>query len=135
MAPRPAHGGVVMTRHHDIRANAAHAAWARLAHGGHDAVRLQVQCAHGHHVATVYDTDSGLVYASPVRAVSHGSRDLPDEPKGDHEPHRWFDWLVEAPGAMADDALPAWCDCGPRTLSRAAVRTWVRSGERRVIVD
>jgi hypothetical protein len=125
----------VTTRHHDIRNAAAHAAWSRLPHGGHDAVRLRVQCAHGHHVATVYETDAGLVYVAPVRDVSHGSRDLPDEPKDVHEPHRWFDWLADAPGAAADDALPAWCDCGPRTLSRAAVRTWVRSGEHRVVVD
>ena len=98
-------------------------------------MRLRVQCSRGHHVASVYDTDAGLVYAAPVRDVSHGSRDLPDEPKGDHAPRRWFDWLLDEPDLTADDALPAWCDCGPRTLSRAAVLTWVRGGERRVVLD
>lgn len=117
------------------RSEAAEQAWAALPHGGRDAVRLQVQCARSHHVATVYDTGAGLVYAAPVRDVSHGSRDLPDEPKGDQHAHRWYDWVADAPGAAADDALPAWCDCGPRTLSRRALRHWLDAGEHRVVVD
>jgi hypothetical protein len=43
--------------------------------------------------------------------------------------------LLEAPRDAADDTLPAWCDCGHRTLSRADILTWVADRERRVIVE
>jgi hypothetical protein len=87
-------------------------------------------------VAAVYVTDVGFVYVAPVRARSHGSGDLPDEPRGDQEAHRWFDLLSERERATTvDDALPAWCGCGHRTLSRAAVLQWLASGERRVVID
>ncbi len=119
---------------HD-RSREAEAAWSRLPHGGHDTVRLRVQCAHSHHVAAVYATDVGLVYRAPVRARSHGSFDLPDEPHGHQDPRPWFDLLADGEEATVDDALPAWCDCGHRTLSRAAVLEWIRSGEHRVVID
>ena len=52
---------------------------------------------HFHHteytVATVYDTSAGLVYATPLRARSHGSHDLPDSPHSGHEATRWLDGL------------------------------------------
>ena len=56
---------------HEDRSKVAEAAWSTLSSGGHDNVRLSVQCARGHHVATVYATDAGLVYVAPVRAHSH----------------------------------------------------------------
>ena len=119
----------------DSRSRQAERAWADLPHGGHDAVALQVHCAHSHHVAWVYRTVHGLVFAAPVRAHSHGSRDRVDEPHGPQPVDRWFD-LLEAPDdAAATDALPAWCDCGPRTLSRTAVRSWLAAGEHRVVID
>jgi len=117
------------------RSGVAEAAWSSLPHGGHDAVRLRVQCGRGHHVAAVYATDVGFVYVAPVRARSHGSSDLPDEPRGDQEPRRWFDLLYEGERPTVDDALPAWCSCGHRTLSRAAVLQWLTSGEHRVVID
>ena len=86
-------------------------------------------------MATVYDTGVGLVYAAPVRPRAHGDADLPDEPHGDHEPRRWFDLLDAGSGPTVGDALPAWCDCGPRTLSRETVRAWVVEGDHRVVVD
>lgn len=91
-------------------------------------------CSASHHLATVYDTDAGLVYASTIRAHSHGDRDLPDTPHHGHQPRRWFD-LLQAPGTEADDLLPAWCDCGQRSLSRRALQEWCAQGEHRVIVD
>lgn len=119
---------------HDVRSARAAKALAALPHGGRDAIVLRVQCARSHHVATVYDTAQGLVYAAPVRARSHGDHDLPDEPHGDHAPHRWLD-LLEGPRDASDDTLPAWCDCGHRVLSRADVLAWIADGEHRVIVD
>ena len=119
---------------HDLRSRQAGRALTALAHGGRDAITLRVQCARSHHIATVYATELGLVYAAPVRARSHGAFDLPDEPHGGHEPPRWLDLLEVAPPA-GDDALPAWCDCGHRTLSRAEVLAWIAAGEHRVIVS
>lgn len=100
-----------------------------------DHVRLHVDCARSHHLARVVETHEGLVYVSAVGPHAHGSRDRVDVGHhGDRRPHEWYD-LLEAHELMADDALPAWCDCGSRTLSRAAIREWVAAGERRVIVS
>jgi hypothetical protein len=115
------------------RRTAAQAAWEALPHGGHDRVLVQVQCARSHHVAAVYDTDIGPVYVAPVRPRSHGSRDRVDELHNDQEVTHWFDLLVV--DDTEDDGLPAWCDCGPRTLSRAAIREWLAAHEARVVVD
>ncbi len=115
------------------RRNAAESAWAALPHGGHDQVLLQVQCARSHHVAEVYDTAAGPVYAARVRSRSHGSRDRVDEPHGDGRVDRWFDLVTV--NDVHDDDLPAWCDCGHRTLSRAALTEWLGAHETRVIID
>ena len=120
---------------HGVRSQRAHDAWSRLPHGGHDSARLRVQCGRSHHVATVYATDIGLVYVAPVRARAHGSRDRIDEPHGTREPERWFDLLGAGDGLMVDDGLPAWCECGQRTLSRRALTDWLAEGEHRVVVD
>lgn len=136
-AARVDHGVMTSGRtRRDDRSRVAEAAWSGLPHGGHDAVRMRVQCGRGHHVAVVYVTEVGFVYVAPVRARSHGSSDLPDEPRGGQEPHRWFELLSDGKRATnVGDALPAWCDCGPRTLSRASVLQWLTSGERRVVID
>lgn len=116
------------------RDRAAQQAWAALPHGGREHVTLRITCANGHHVATIYDTVAGRVFVAPVRAHAHGDRDLPDAPHGDRRPQQWFDLLVDA-DPLPDDPLPAWCDCGPRTLSRHAVLAWLRAGEHHVIID
>jgi len=115
------------------RRSAAQAAWEALPHGGHDRVLLQVQCARSHHVAAVYDTAAGPVYAAPVRPRSHGSRDRVDELHHDQDISRWFDLVLI--DDREDDELPAWCDCGPRKLSRAAITGWLAAHESRVVVD
>lgn len=111
----------------------AHRLWDGLPHGGRDAVVLQVQCAQGHHVAKVYATEGGEIVRTTVRPRSHGSRDLPDEPHTPHEVHHHLDLL--GIDEVQDDGVPAWCDCGPRVLSRAALVEWVGLGESRVVVD
>lgn len=115
------------------RRQAAEAAWTVLPHGGRDSVRLRVHCAQGHHVAAVYDTEAGMVYVAVIGAHSHGDRDRYDELHRAHKPGHWFDLLDEA--AYVDDALPAWCECGHRTLSRKALLTWMEAGEHRVVID
>ena len=127
-----------MTQHastHETRRQAARRAWAELPHGGREAIRLDVQCARSHHVAAVYDTPAGRVFAAPVRGHSHGSRDRVDEPHGSHEVETWFDLITADDDPLVDDTVPAWCDCGPRTLSRAAMLGWIAAGERKVVVD
>ena len=115
------------------RRSAARTAWEKLPHGGHDRVLVQIQCARGHHVAAVYDSAIGPVYSAPIRSRSHGSRDRVDELHNDRDTSRWFDLVViDDP---RDDELPAWCDCGHRVLSRAAVRKWLAAHESRVVID
>lgn len=119
---------------HESRRQAARDAWAALPHGGRDAVRLQVQCARSHHVASVYDTAAGWVFTAPVRGRSHGSRDRIDEPHGSHEVATWIDLIAPMDDPHVDDSVPAWCDCGRRTLSRAEMLGWIAAGERKVVV-
>lgn len=127
---------VEMTGHTSIsedRALRALAAWQELDHGGRAQGVLHVQCVHGHHLAVVYETAEGLVVRAPLRGHAHGSRDRVDVEHGAAEPQFVVDFLDAGPGR--DDALPAWCDCGPRTLSRAAIAEWVAAHEGRVVVD
>jgi hypothetical protein len=48
---------------------------------------------------------------------SHGHKDFIDSGRhGSRGGEEYVDLLVAA--ATVNDELPAWCDCGPRTLSR-----------------
>lgn len=122
----------VESQAHEQRGMRAADAIARLPHGGRESVRLQVHCANSHHLAKVFDTEDGLAYQSTVHPHAHGDRDRPDDLHRAEEPRHWSDLLD---GDPADDALPAWCDCGHRLLSRAAVQRWIADGERRVVVE
>ncbi|MBD3785175.1 MAG: hypothetical protein IE926_19900 [Micrococcales bacterium] len=83
---------------------------------------MTVQCRHAHHVAAVYDTDEGLVVVSRTGPHAHGSRDFLDlGRRGSRGGAEYADLLDAGPA----DGLPAWCDCGPRTLSRAELRRLV----------
>lgn len=104
------------------------AADAIRALGAHrsDHQRLSIQCKHSHHLGFVYDTGAGLVYWTRTGPHSHGSRDFIDT--GRHGSHGGAEYveLLEA-GGTADDGLPAWCECGPRTVSRRQVLDQVRA--------
>ncbi len=99
---------------------------------------LNVQCTRGHHLAGVFRTPDGLVYQSrPLgHRHSHGDRDRYDAAHhhGDESPP-WVDLLEVPPSAAVDDGLPAWCECGARTLSRAQLLHWIAEGEHRVNLD
>jgi hypothetical protein len=99
-----------------------------------DHQRLSIQCRHAHHLAMVYETDAGLVYQSRTGPHGHGSKDFIDT--GSHG-RRGGDEYVDllAAGTAADDQLPAWCDCGPRTLSRSELLGQARSGPHTVRLD
>lgn len=102
---------------------------------------LAVQCARAHHVAVVYASPDGLIYSAPqLRRHAHGDRDRFDghhrEPKHSHAgPRPWVDFLVPGADPTVDDELPAGCECGQRTLSRAALTQAIREGERRLVID
>lgn len=65
---------------------------------------------------------------------SHGKRDRVDTPhRGTSSSGVWTDLLEAA--AFADDTFPAWCDCGPWTLSRSDLAAWITGGERRVVLE
>jgi hypothetical protein len=83
-----------------------------------DHQQLNVQCRRNHHVAAVYETSAGLVYRAVTGPRAHGSRDREDTAhKAARHGHAYVDLLRPSP--MADDGLPAWCDCGSWTLSRS----------------
>jgi hypothetical protein len=79
---------------------------------------LSVQCPRSHHLAAVYKTDAGLVYHAIEGPHAHGSRDRVDTGHhGTPSGTEYVDFL--AGDSLSDDGLPAWCDCGPYTLSRS----------------
>ena len=102
-----------------------------------DFALLSVQCTHGHHLATVFRTPDGSVYRStPLgHSHSHGDRDRFDSAHHGAEAPPWVDLLEVAPSAAVDDGLPAWCECGARTLSRVQLIQWIADGEHRVNLD
>jgi hypothetical protein len=84
--------------------------------------RLEVRCRRSHHVAAVYDTDIGLIYRAVVGTRGHGHQDRIDVGhRGDPRGRIYADVLDAGDDPMADDDLPATCQCGPRTLSRSAL--------------
>ncbi len=107
---------------------------AALGHSLRDARALSVHCANGHHVAAVYRTPEGPVVQTTPGRRAHGDRDRADTPHhGGRQPRHWQDFLVA--DQFADDALPAWCECGPWTLSRSQIGTWLADQERRVVLE
>ncbi len=116
------------------REKVAREALAALGVSRSEAVTLHVNCSRSHHLALVVETAEGPVYRSTVHGRSHGHADRVDTPHEPHEEREYIDLLLPA-GGLADDALPAWCSCGQRSLSRAALASWRSAGERRVVVD
>lgn len=94
--------------------------------------RLSVQCAHSHHLAAVYETEAGLVYHAIEGPHAHGSKDRIDTAHhGGPRGTEYVDLLAADP--MSDDGLPAWCDCGPHTLSRSDLLKAAADGEVRTV--
>ena len=112
----------------ETRRQAARAALDVLGSHRGDRQRLGVQCPRSHHVAFVYDTEAGPVFWARTGPHAHGSKDFVDTGHHGAERAEYVDLLEAARGA--DDTLPAWCDCGPQTLSRSALLGTVHAGER-----
>ncbi|MEZ5097781.1 MAG: hypothetical protein R2731_17900 [Nocardioides sp.] len=113
------------------RRRAAAQALANLDGSRSDHQLVSLQCPHGHHVAAVVATPAGLVYVTRIGPHGHGSRDFVDT---GHHGARGGDEYADllAPSREAAAELPAWCDCGPRTLSRDEVAGYAGSGQRTV---
>lgn len=112
-----------------IPTHGTRAAQALATLGGHRSAHqvLGVQCRHAHHVAAVFDTADGLVYRSVSGPHSHGAKDRIDT--GAHGSRGGTEYVDLLDARDADDQLPAWCDCGPRSLSRASLLDHVRAGD------
>lgn len=108
------------------RARAARAL-DRLGSHRSDHQKVRVQCGHSHHLAAVYLTDEGPVYVSRTGPHSHGSKDFIDTGSAGARGGIEYVDLLDA-GLSAEDELPAWCDCGSRTLSRQELLTFARAG-------
>lgn len=97
------------------RQRAAAEALAALAGPRGDHQVLSVQCRRSHHLAAVYDTAAGPVYVAVTGPHAHGSRDRVDTAHhGGKRGSEHVDLL--RPAGSGPESLPAWCDCGPRTL-------------------
>jgi hypothetical protein len=98
--------------------------------------KLDVRCRSSHHVAAVYEADGVLVYSTTVGCHGHGSRDREDAGHAGSTRGRGHTDMLDTSGdQLADDRIPASCECGPRMLSRAALLASVGQGERHLIVD
>ena len=123
------HRGATETDQRQRRAQEGLDAWGdRRA----EAERMTVQCRRSHHLAAVFETDVGPVVMTHPGPHAHGSKDFADT--GHHGARRAdrLDLLDAGPGV--EDGIPAWCDCGPRELSRSDLLARLDAGERRAVV-
>lgn len=121
---------------HSVSQRGAETAYRALGSSPSKHIALAVRCARGHHVAAIYRTPQGLVYAARPWARSHGDRDLPDAAHhGGRRVALWFDWLAPGPGLTIDDPLPAACECGRRELSRSRLHDAMGDGSKRLVID
>jgi len=112
------------------RQHLAAEALGRLGRARGDHQLVSVQCSRSHHLAAVYDTDAGPVYVALTGPHAHGAKDRVDTAHhGGRRGTEHVDLLM--PGRRLPETLPAWCDCGPRTVARAdlldALRDRVRT--------
>lgn len=84
-------------------------------------------------MATVYLTALGPTYLAHIGPHAHGDMDFPDTGHRLERPGRDFVDTLQA--AWSDDDLPAWCDCGNRTLSRMRLVADIDAGRRKVLVN
>src|SRR5436305_14352561 len=95
----------------------------------HRHILVRVRCPRSHHVAIVYGTSEGPVYRTQVGPHAHGSRDFVDVGHHGRRPGTEYVDLLDA-GAFAEDVLPARCECGNRSLSRAELRGTIDEHQR-----
>ncbi|MCE5291199.1 MAG: hypothetical protein LLG14_18455 [Nocardiaceae bacterium] len=94
---------------------------------------LQVRCRSSHHVATVLNTDEGVVIESFTGQHAHGRKDYIDEPHRASRLGTRFADLLDADQFIADE-VPAACECGAWTLSRESLRHAIDTSEHVVVL-
>jgi hypothetical protein len=90
-----------------------------------------VRCTRSHRVASVYATPAGPVYEALAGPHTHGRRDFVD---AGHHGAAVVDLLDATGDPMAEDALSAWCECGPRVLSRTILQEAVAAHRHHLLV-
>ncbi|MTE16867.1 alpha/beta hydrolase family protein [Nocardia aurantiaca] len=109
------------------RHRAARHAVDELGQARDDHALLRVRCGRSHHVATIFDTAIGAVYESSVGPHAHGHRDFVDEAHhAAHHGTRYVDMLDS--DILAEDLVPAYCECGSYELSRNEMRRAIDEG-------
>lgn len=94
---------------------------------------LVLQCSHAHHLVSVFDTEKGPVFVARTGPHAHGRKDFVDTGhRGAPGGTEYVDLLVS--GGPSEDDLVAWCDCGPRVLSRIDVMDHIRLGHHTVLL-
>lgn len=118
------------------RRHAAQTALQALSAQRDEHLLCSVRCSRNHHVAAVYDTAAGPVYEALTGPHAHGRRDFIDA--GHHGQHHGtpiLDLLDAGTDPTVDDALPAWCECGPRILSRSELQDALAAHQRQLLVS
>ena len=117
------------------RRHAAQTALQALSAQRDEHLLCSVRCSRSHHVAAVYDTAAGPVYEALTGPHAHGRRDFID---AGHHGHRHgtpiLDLLNAGTDSTVDDALPAWCECGPRVLSRSELQHALARHQRHLLL-
>lgn len=120
---------------HEVREGVARRAFESLGGSPSEKAVLQISCDRSHHLAAIYDTEAGRVFHSVLHSTAHGRRDRYD---GAHHGHThgvpWFDLLDAGGDPAVGDELPAGCECGPYTLSRALLLQHLVDGETHLVI-
>lgn len=90
-----------------------------------------VRCTRSHRVAAIYATSVGPVYEALAGPNPPDRRDF--AATGRHGT-AVVDVLDTDNDPMGDDGLPAWCECGPRVLSRVDLREALATHRRHLLV-
>lgn len=114
-----------MNRHIDLspteRQDVARQALDDLGKERDDRALVRVRCGRSHHVAAVFDTAAGPVFESLLGPHAHGDRDFVDTGHhGSLHGTRYVDLLDG--GHLAEDLVPARCECGIHELSRTELQ-------------
>ena len=82
---------------------------------------VRVRCGRSHHVAAVFDTAAGPVFEALLGPHAHGDRDFIDTGHhGSLHGTRFVDLLDG--DDLAEDSVPARCECGTHELSRTELQ-------------
>jgi hypothetical protein len=99
-----------------------------------DHALVRVRCGRSHHVAAVFDTVVGPVFESLVGPHAHGDRDFVDTAHHGKLHGTPYVDLLDADG-VADDLVPARCECGIHELSRAEMSRAIKTHQHTILLS